>query len=95
MATRYQSYPRPCPPTNVLCGGFHNVPSYIVLDHGVELVTKIERAGLMFRVKPVVKKLVKATGAENYNILQNNGRIAHQEVDHVCVPLAPRIPHIP
>ena len=33
--------------------------------------------------KPVVKKLVKATGAENYNVLQNNGRIAHQEVDHV------------
>ncbi len=31
----------------------------------------------------MVKKLVKATGAENYNVLQNNGRIAHQEVDHV------------
>jgi diadenosine tetraphosphate (Ap4A) HIT family hydrolase len=31
----------------------------------------------------VVKKLVTATGAENYNVLQNNGRIAHQEVDHV------------
>jgi diadenosine tetraphosphate (Ap4A) HIT family hydrolase len=31
----------------------------------------------------VVKKLVNATGAENYNVLQNNGRIAHQEVDHV------------
>jgi hypothetical protein len=34
----------------------------------------------------VVKKLVTATGAENYNVLQNNGRIAHQEVDHVCLP---------
>ncbi|KAG0647341.1 Adenosine 5 -monophosphoramidase [Hyphodiscus hymeniophilus] len=33
--------------------------------------------------KPVVKKLVKATGAEDYNVLQNNGRIAHQVVDHV------------
>ncbi|TVY46641.1 Hit family protein [Lachnellula occidentalis] len=31
---------------------------------------------------PVVKKLVIATGAEDYNVLQNNGRIAHQEVDH-------------
>lgn len=31
----------------------------------------------------MVKKLVKATGAENYNVLQNNGRVAHQEVDHV------------
>jgi len=37
----------------------------------------------IFLKKPVVKKLVKATGAENYNVLQNNGRIAHQEVDHV------------
>jgi len=37
-------------------------------------------------ILPVVKKLVKATGAENYNVLQNNGRIAHQEVDHVSSP---------
>ncbi|KAK2628873.1 hypothetical protein QTJ16_001976 [Diplocarpon rosae] len=37
-------------------------------------------------VLPVVKKLVKATGAVNYNILQNNGRIAHQEVDHIPKP---------
>lgn len=34
-------------------------------------------------ILPVVKKLVHASGAENYNILQNNGRLAHQEVDHV------------
>lgn len=27
---------------------------------------------------PVAKKLAIATGAENYNILQNNGRPAHQ-----------------
>ena len=33
--------------------------------------------------KPVAKKIAKATGAENYNILQNNGRLAHQLVDHV------------
>ncbi|KAG4439560.1 hypothetical protein IFR05_004959 [Cadophora sp. M221] len=37
-------------------------------------------------ILPVVKKLVKATGAESYNILQNNGRIAHQEVDHIPKP---------
>lgn len=34
---------------------------------------------------PVAKKIAIAVGAENYNILQNNGRIAHQEVDHVHV----------
>ena len=39
--------------------------------------------GLLKVLQPVVKKLVIATGAENYNVLQNNGRIAHQEVDHV------------
>lgn len=34
-------------------------------------------------ILPVVKKLALASGAENYNILQNNGRLAHQVVDHV------------
>ena len=33
--------------------------------------------------QPVAKKLVKATGAVDYNVLQNNGRAAHQLVDHV------------
>ncbi|RAL61985.1 hypothetical protein DID88_002474 [Monilinia fructigena] len=37
-------------------------------------------------ILPVVKKLVVASGAENYNVLQNNGRIAHQEVDHIPKP---------
>jgi diadenosine tetraphosphate (Ap4A) HIT family hydrolase len=34
-------------------------------------------------ILPVVKKLASASGAENYNILQNNGRLAHQVVEHV------------
>lgn len=34
-----------------------------------------------------MKKLIAAAGADNYNILQNNGRIAHQEVDHVSLLL--------
>ncbi|KAK6953378.1 hypothetical protein Daesc_005681 [Daldinia eschscholtzii] len=37
-------------------------------------------------ILPVAKKLVAATGATNYNILQNNGRIAHQVVDHIPKP---------
>lgn len=42
---------------------------------------------LSFRptIQPVAKKLVAATGAVDYNILQNNGRIAHQIVDHVSL----------
>ncbi|KAK7744342.1 Adenosine 5'-monophosphoramidase [Diatrype stigma] len=41
-------------------------------------------------ILPVAKKLVTATGSENYNILQNNGRIAHQEVDHVHFHMIPK-----
>ncbi|KAK1673056.1 HIT domain-containing protein [Colletotrichum godetiae] len=41
-------------------------------------------------VLPVVKKLVAATGATDYNILQNNGRIAHQVVDHVHFHMIPK-----
>jgi len=37
--------------------------------------------------QPVVKKLIKATGATDYNILQNNGTIAHQQVHHVSGPV--------
>lgn len=36
-------------------------------------------------MKPVAKKIAIATGANNYNILQNNGKLAHQEVGHVHV----------
>ncbi|OHE98550.1 HIT domain-containing protein [Colletotrichum orchidophilum] len=41
-------------------------------------------------ILPVVKKLVAATGATDYNILQNNGRIAHQLVDHVHFHMIPK-----
>lgn len=33
--------------------------------------------------KPVAKKIAIAAGVADFNILQNNGRIAHQVVDHV------------
>ncbi|EIM86215.1 HIT-like protein [Stereum hirsutum FP-91666 SS1] len=39
---------------------------------------------------PIAKKIATALGAENYNILQNNGRIAHQEVDHVHFHVIPK-----
>ncbi|VEU20324.1 DEKNAAC101101 [Brettanomyces naardenensis] len=48
-------------------------------------------------ILPVTKKLVKALGLEiespegtGYNVLQNNGRIAHQFVDHVHFHLIPK-----
>ncbi|KAK6359582.1 Adenosine 5'-monophosphoramidase [Orbilia brochopaga] len=39
---------------------------------------------------PVAKKLALAVGAKDYNILQNNGRIAHQVVGHVHVHMIPK-----
>ncbi|KAF1973427.1 HIT-like protein [Bimuria novae-zelandiae CBS 107.79] len=41
-------------------------------------------------VLSVTKKIALAQGVQNYNILQNNGRIAHQEVDHVHFHLIPK-----
>jgi diadenosine tetraphosphate (Ap4A) HIT family hydrolase len=40
---------------------------------------------------PFAKKLINAAGdVVDYNILQNNGRIAHQEVDHVHFHVIPK-----
>ncbi|KAI4592481.1 Adenosine 5'-monophosphoramidase [Pestalotiopsis sp. 9143b] len=41
-------------------------------------------------ILPVVKKLAAASGASDYNVLQNNGRIAHQVVDHVHFHMIPK-----
>ncbi|CAO1630203.1 unnamed protein product [Sympodiomycopsis kandeliae] len=41
-------------------------------------------------VLQVAKKIAKASGETNYNILQNNGRIAHQVVDHVHFHFIPK-----
>ncbi|PKI85669.1 bis(5'-nucleosyl)-tetraphosphatase (asymmetrical) [Malassezia vespertilionis] len=39
---------------------------------------------------PIAKKIAVATGADQYNILQNNGRLAHQVVDHVHFHVIPK-----
>ncbi|MCJ1390883.1 Adenosine 5'-monophosphoramidase [Xylographa bjoerkii] len=54
----------------------------VIPKHHGEKLTDIPDEQLR-EILPVAKKLVLATGAENYNILQNNGRMAHQVVDHV------------
>ncbi|KIW27743.1 hypothetical protein, variant [Cladophialophora immunda] len=56
--------------------------------HGVKL-TDIPDDSLA-DILQVLKKIAIATGAENYNVLQNNGRLAHQEVDHVHFHLIPK-----
>ncbi|KAJ8521682.1 hypothetical protein ONZ45_g1657 [Pleurotus djamor] len=39
---------------------------------------------------PLAKKIAAALGSENYNILQNNGKLAHQEVPHVHFHVIPK-----
>ncbi|KAG9069999.1 Adenosine 5'-monophosphoramidase [Linnemannia hyalina] len=39
---------------------------------------------------PTAKKVAVALGCKDYNILQNNGRIAHQAVDHVHFHVIPK-----
>ncbi|KAI5460265.1 HIT-like domain-containing protein [Mariannaea sp. PMI_226] len=41
-------------------------------------------------ILPTVKKLVNAIGPADYNILQNNGTLAHQEVHHVHFHMIPK-----
>ncbi|KAF9116334.1 Adenosine 5'-monophosphoramidase [Mortierella sp. AM989] len=39
---------------------------------------------------PTAKKVAQAIGCKNYNVLQNNGRLAHQAVDHVHFHVIPK-----
>ncbi|CAL5874407.1 uncharacterized protein PFLUO_LOCUS8703 [Penicillium psychrofluorescens] len=56
--------------------------------HGAKL-TDIPDEDLV-EILPVAKKIAQATGAVDFNILQNNGRIAHQVVDHVHFHMIPK-----
>ena len=52
-----------------------------------------EQAAGMFRHLPALIAAVKAvTGCQGLNVLQNNGRVAHQVVPHVHVHVIPRNP---
>ncbi|KAJ9492471.1 hypothetical protein VN97_g733 [Penicillium thymicola] len=56
--------------------------------HGAKL-TDIPDEDLL-EVLPVAKKIAKASGAEDFNVLQNNGAIAHQVVGHVHFHMIPK-----
>ena len=50
-----------------------------------------EQAAAIGRVLPkIARAVMKATGAEAYNILQNNGAAAHQAVFHVHFHIIPK-----
>jgi histidine triad (HIT) family protein len=50
-----------------------------------------EAAAALGRVLPrLCRAVVGATGCRDYNVLQNNGRLAHQAVDHVHFHIIPK-----
>ncbi|MEW6250974.1 MAG: HIT family protein [Planctomycetota bacterium] len=55
-----------------------------------EDLTQDEAAELGRALREVARKVLAATGAPAYNILQNNGREASQEVPHVHFHIVPR-----
>ncbi|KAF2835901.1 HIT-like protein [Patellaria atrata CBS 101060] len=63
--------------------------SLIIPKHHGAKLTDIPDDQLL-EVLAVTKKIATATGATDYNILQNNGRIAHQMVDHVHFHFIPK-----
>lgn len=60
--------------------------------HAVKLEDlSASQAGAMLRHLPALCRAVRqVTGCEGYNVLQNNGRVAHQEVMHVHFHIIPR-----
>jgi diadenosine tetraphosphate (Ap4A) HIT family hydrolase len=56
--------------------------------HGVKL-TDIPDESLT-EILSVAKKIAAASGATDWNLLQNNGRAAHQLIDHVHFHVIPK-----
>ena len=52
-----------------------------------------EASAAIGRVLPrICRAVMKATGTKDFNVIQNNGRAAHQFVDHVHFHIIPKTP---
>ncbi|CAN8104927.1 unnamed protein product [Discula destructiva] len=60
------------------------IPKY----HGAKLVDIPDEH--LVELLPIAKKIATALGADNYNVLQNNGALANQQVDHVHLHVIPK-----
>ncbi len=56
----------------------------------IDLMPADEAAAMLARVPALVRAVQAVTGCEGVNVLQNNGKAAHQEVPHVHVHSSPR-----
>jgi histidine triad (HIT) family protein len=53
-----------------------------------------DSAAAIGRILPrLCRAIIKATGIRNYNVLQNNGQLAHQAVHHVHFHIIPKPNH--
>ncbi len=64
-------------PHGMICGGTMEF-----------LLEPVDRPDEFF---PIARAVLAATGAEHYNVLQNNGESAHQAVPHVHFHIIPRL----
>jgi len=74
-------------------GPLSNGHALVIPKESVETLDKLsEQSGAAIgKVLPrLCAAIKKATGIEEYNILQNNGRLAHQEVMHVHFHIIPK-----
>ncbi|KAJ3215993.1 Adenosine 5'-monophosphoramidase [Clydaea vesicula] len=66
-----------------------DIPSFKILETSLTLAF-MDTDETLSEILPISKRIAKATGAVNYNFLQNNGREAHQAVDHVHFHIIPK-----
>ncbi|KAF2206681.1 hypothetical protein CERZMDRAFT_52682 [Cercospora zeae-maydis SCOH1-5] len=62
----------------------------IIPKHHGEKLTDIPDDSLTELLPNIASALQTTQGLENYNILQNNGKLAHQEVGHVHFHIIPK-----